>query len=133
MLENYRSNYIVYKGVDIVIFINNKALGEIQKIKYNTLEKELKLQTVVLSDTVSSVHDYLSSLNNATILYVMVNENGNKIYRTFKGVTFIGDEATHSIDDPCFSIFYTFNYEASTPYLPFTCTVQELRDQTFNS
>ena len=133
MLENYRSNYIVYKGMDIAIFVNNKALGEIQKIKYNTLEKELKLQTVVLSDTVSSVHEYLSSLKNATILYVMVNENGNKIYRTFKGVTFIGDEATHSIDDPCFNIFYTFNYKTATPYLPFKCTVQELRNQTFNS
>lgn len=130
MLENYRSNYIV-GGIDIVIFINNKALGEIKNIKYNTLEKELKLQTVVLSDTVSSVHDYLSSLKNATILYVMANENGDKIYRIFKGVTFKGDEAEHSIEDPCFSINYIFNYETATPYLSFKYTVQDLRNQTF--
>lgn len=117
--------YYSFSGADMVISVEDVVIGEIQKIRYNTITKELQVDCIDFINVVnkqenmaevSKCYNIMTSLKNAKIKIMAANEYGHKRYREIRGVNYIGEKGSPSIDD-CVTIntyIYTFN-ELSEP------------------
>lgn len=134
MIKEFKTNYLysAFNGSEVEVFIDNIAFGEIQKVEYDTIKKEIKLNLAIFNSMVDT-NEYFINMNNSNILYVFQNEYGDKMYRLFNNVTYVGEKGQQSVDEMYFTTNYIFSFESATPYTKFECSVQELSEQIFNS
>lgn len=125
-LENKKAiTYCSYNGSDIIIYINNISVGEIQGIKYNTIKKELLIESINFIEnndsedlaSVSKGYSLMTSLKDAKIQILSANEKGYKKYREIRGVNYIGEIGSNYIDDIVTSSKYVYSFEEITPPL----------------
>lgn len=118
--KTQRYTYYSFGGADMVVCIEDTVIGEIQKIRYNTITKELQVDCIDFINTlskqesmaeVSKLHNVMTELKDAKIKIIAANEYGHKRYREIRNVSYVGEKGSPGIDD-CVTIntyIYTFD------------------------
>lgn len=115
--------YHSFGGSDIAIYINNTVVGEIQKIDYNTITKELIIECIDFIHVQNEqenmaekcrCYNLMTSLKDAKIKIAVANEYGHKRYREIRGVSYVGEKAYNNVDDVIASIQYVYSFNEIT-------------------
>lgn len=119
-----------FEGCDFVIFLDNKVISELDDIVIDTKKNEIELRTTLFS-SLKMKHKELVKKEDSKMLVVFSNEYGEKMYRTFNGISFSHEKIAYSIRNSNMYNAYIFNFKDVSFYEDFS-TVDELRKDVFN-
>lgn len=119
-----------FEGCDFVIFLDNKVISELDDIVIDTKKNEIELRTTLFS-SLKMKHKELVKKEDSKMLVVFSNEYGEKMYRTFNGISFSHEKIAYSIRNSNMYNAYIFNFKDASFYEDFA-TVDELRKDVFN-
>ena len=96
-----------FGGADILVLVDGKAYGEIEKIDFNSTRKGEELElTCAIFPGIEEFNP--KKIHGATILEIFANEHGDKYFKKFNNVKYVGEKESHSIDDLVLSTTYIF-------------------------
>lgn len=119
-----------FEGCDFVIFLDNKVISELDDIVIDTKKNEIELRTTLFS-SLKMKHKELIKKEDSKMLVVFSNEYGEKMYRTFNGISFSHEKIAYSIRNTKMYNAYIFNFKDASSYEDFS-TVDELRKDVFD-
>lgn len=123
--------YTCFGGSDIVIYLDNKVVAETEQVNVNTHTRQVEIKAIVFK-TLIELSKELNSKTNSKLLFVFVNEHGDKMYRVISGVQFSHEMITYSIDKMTMYNSFIFDFDVISTYEEFSVSVDELREGVFN-
>lgn len=110
--EVYTKTYTVFSGMDCVIILNKKVCGEIDTFEVDSIKKQIII-SVSNFLSLTEILKELSEIKNSELYEIYSNEYGEKMYRKFCNLKYIGETYSISIDslNPLHKL--TFEYTPS--------------------
>lgn len=123
--------YYEFSGSDFVLICNGKVYGDMFTFRADSIKKTIELD-FSLFNSIENTDAELRSIDNGRFVEVFINEHGDKVFKCYTGIKYIGYKINHSIDDKIIKNTFIFNYESDTPFKnleePFTDLIEKEKE-----
>ena len=123
--------YYTFGGCDMLVLINGKGYGEIEKLDFNSTRKGKEIE---LTFSLFPGLDYFdqTEINGVTLLQIYANEYGDKYFRKFEGLKFVGEKGIYTVDDISVKTTFIYSCDSYTRLDKMNFTVEDAMKGNYN-